>query len=144
MFDTEMLFPERVKYRGKGPADCKWYDSQPITALTISKPTGFDGEAMQVTVPVFKEDSFEDLATRFHVLLALGDNRMIENNAALIKSEELVKEQQAKKAFEAQMRSATLVAAKKAAKSGDLKAVEQIAGGAIDKTPDHPGSTDEG
>lgn len=141
MFDNEVLFPERAKFKGKGPADCKWADETPVTTIVLSKPTSYDGEAMQVGVPVYKSDTAEDLALRFHVLLNLGDKRMVENNAALLKSEELLKEQEAKKQFEAQARSATLVAMKKAAKSGDVSAVQAIAGGKLDETPDHSGST---
>lgn len=140
MFDITTLNPELAKYMGKGPADCKWPDEQPITAVTIQKPTSFDGEAMQVSVPVYKGDTLEDLKLRVYVFLMLGDDRMTEKNAALLKAEELAQAEKAKKAFEAQVRSATLVAAKKAAKKGDLAAVEQIAGGTHDKVADHSGS----
>lgn len=141
MFDNEILFPERAKFYGKGPADCAWPKSQPVTAITISRPTNHDGEAMQITVPVFAEDTHEDLRMRFHVLSQIGDKRMNENNQALLKSEELLKELKMKKELEAKAHSATLVAMKKAAKSGDVKAVHAIAGGTHDKAPDHSGST---
>ena len=140
MFDNEILFPERSKFYGKGPADCTWPKSQPVTAITISRPTNHDGEAMQITVPIFAEDTHEDLRMRFHVLSQIGDKRMQENNQALIKSEELVLEMRQKKELEAKLRSANLVAMKKAAKSGDAQAVHAIAGGIHDKASDHSGS----
>lgn len=140
MFDNEILFPERSKFYGKGPADCTWPKSQPVTAITISRPTNHDGEAMQVTIPVFAEDTDLDLRTRFHVLSQLGDRRMQENNEALMKSEELLTELKKKKELEAKAHSATLVAMKKAAKSGNASAVNAIAGGKIDQTSDHSGS----
>lgn len=143
MFDNSVLFPERVKFQGKGPADCKWSGETPVTTIVISKPTGFDGEAMQVGVPVYKDDTADDLALRFHALLSLGDARMVENNLALLKAEELTKEQADKKAFEAQTRSAMLVAAKKAAKAGKVAEVAAIAGGKIEQVADNSGSPEQ-
>lgn len=140
MFDLKDISPEMAKFTGTGPSDCKWPDEQPITAITIQKPTSFDGEAMQVAVPVYKGDTLEDLKARVYMFLCLGDERMTEKNNSLIKAAEIEKAEKEKKAFEAQVRSATLVAAKKAAKKGDLAAVEAIAGGAHDTASNHSGS----
>lgn len=140
MFENEELFPERAKNYGKGPADCKWPSSEPVTALTINRPTNHDGEAVQVTVPVYKEDTFEDIQTRFHVLAQMGDKRMEENNAALQKAMELEREAKQKKDLELEAQRSTLKAMKKAGKAGNVAAVAAIAGGKVDAVTDHPGS----
>lgn len=140
MYDNEILFPERAKYKDKGPKDCKFGDT-PITAIIIQRPTGMDGESTQITVPIYATDSREDMLLRFNVLAAVADIRMVENNQALLKAEELAVQQNREKEIAAKAHSATLVAIKKAGKAGDLKAVEAIAaGGPIDQTSDHSGS----
>ena len=92
----------------------------------------------------FKKYDLEDLKTRIYVFLMLGDDRVTEKNTALLMAAEKEKaekeEAEKKKKIEAQMESAMLVAAKKAAKRGDLTAVSQIAGGAIDQASNHSGS----
>lgn len=144
MYDITQFVPDLKKYLGKGPADCSWPDETPITAITFTKPTSFDGEAMQVSIPVYKGDTLEDLKTRIYIFLMLGDERVTEKNTALLMAAEKEKaekeEAEKKKKIEAQMESAMLVAAKKAAKRGDLAAVSQIAGGAIDQASNHSGS----
>ena len=144
MYDQKVLFPERAQYLDKGPVDCTWPKSQAVTAITINRPTNHDGEAMQISVPVYAEDSAEDLKMRFHVLSQISDKRMVENNQALFTAEELHTNEKREKELAAKAHSATLVAMKKAGKSGDPEAVKAIAGGLVDKVADHSGSAQPG
>jgi len=139
MYDNEALFPERAKYKDKGPADCK-FGKDPITAIIVQRPTGMDGESTQITVPIYADDSKEDMLMRFNVLAAVADIRMTENNQAMLNAEKLAVDANRKKELAAKAHSATLVAMKKAGKSGDVRAIEELAGGTVDTTTDHSGS----
>lgn len=143
MYDNEILFPERAKYKDLGPKDCA-FEGTPVTAITIQRPTGMDGESTQITVPIYSSDSREDMLKRFNVLAAVADIRMVENNRAMLKAEELAVEHNRQKEIAAKAHSATLVAIKKAGKAGDLHAVEALAGGNVDETSDHSGGPEQG
>lgn len=89
---NDVIFPDRKPYKHLGPADCRWPEKQPVTIIQLSRPTNHDGEAIQVSIPVFADDTDEDLKKRFHVIAKIGDTRFRENNKALLKAQEIDRE----------------------------------------------------
>jgi predicted transcriptional regulator len=113
---NDLLFPDRVQYKGLGPIDCAWPEEQPVTIIQLSRPTNHDGEAIQVSIPVFKNDTDVELNKRFHVLTAIGDHRFRENNRALQTAQVIEREERQKAELDKVAHQVALKAVKKSGK----------------------------
>lgn len=88
-----MLLEEHKIYHELGPKDVRWADEEEKTAceVHIVRQTSATGEQINISVPLFAKDSREDVKSRLGMVYSILQDRMEEENKALIALEEKVK-----------------------------------------------------
>jgi thiamine kinase-like enzyme len=81
-----MLLEDHAKYHALGPADV---GLQATAYLDIARTTSHTGEQFHVQVPVYKEDTREQLKDRVNFFLSIIQDRMEDENKAVNKMNEI-------------------------------------------------------
>ena len=81
-----MLLEDHAKYHKLGPSDV---GLQATAYLDIARTTSHTGEQFHVQVPVYKEDSREQLKDRVNFFLSIIQDRMEDENKAVNKMNEI-------------------------------------------------------
>jgi len=80
-----MLVKDHAKYHAMKPEDIKW-DGPKVATIEYLRPTSNDGEQVSLAIPVFKDDSREQLTDRINFLYSVVQDRMEDNNKAVMES----------------------------------------------------------
>lgn len=70
------------RWHSLGPKDCKWPGAKKaVTSISVTRST-IDNEQMSIAIPVFCDDTREDLSDRLGMMLSVVQERLDESAEA--------------------------------------------------------------
>ena len=81
------LLEEHDKYKAMGPSDVFKKEGEPAMAIQVSRSTSHTGEQFSFECPIWKDDTREDVKNRLYWALSIVQDRLEEENEAMIRIE---------------------------------------------------------
>lgn len=78
-----MLLDEHAKYHKLGPKDCNWEGKQ-CAEIAIARQTSALGEQCEIKVPIFTEDTREQMMDKIHMAYSIMQERMEDQNKVVM------------------------------------------------------------
>ena len=106
--DYKSLLPEFMKYHKLGPNELK-FGEKAIMTLDVARQTNNTGEQLHISVPIYADDSREEMMSRIHMAYSILQERLEDENKVMQKLNDKI---QAKRIREENQRRAEMEAAK--------------------------------
>lgn len=79
------LLPEYKKYHSMGPKDCRWGNKEDEAfVVQINRQTNSTGEQLAIQVPVYRDDTREQMLDKIYLAYAIVGERLEDENKVMM------------------------------------------------------------